>query len=484
MHRTPPKKIPPDPTPSTTENIQPLGWSSQLSQSSHEGSLNNTMVEVGAYVTIQDETENEFQEVLSRNSKKRKKISPIKNNTPSHNPTFPSQNLGIYLKITPDTPFEIKKVALLRVAIFKMLKSMFSLNINRDGSLLIALQDSKSADILQNSKSLLNIPIKSVLWSPNQNPTKIVVYNIPPEIPIQDLKEGLSDRTGNPIPVADVTQLGKPDANGQKLSKSFLFTLREENNNLDQIFLFGQRKPHKPYKPKPIQCQKCLRLGHTKNTCSETLHECNSCKNSHPTGMINCKNNQPKCINCNGPHDSTNKTLCPVYKKRALTLQIATEKNIPYPFAAMEANAAQSHLTKNFMKPPNPLTHRPTILPKASSTPNKTPSSKQPSSHSYKRGSPWTNLPASTSNDRISEWPPLPSRNESEVLTGINQIINKKPDEYPNELTPNMCLFILNSNAVQSMNLKQPQKAKIISELAKLYLPNHMQCGHPWLPFL
>ena len=90
------------------------------------------------------------------------------------------------------------------------------------------------------------------------------MYNIPPEIPIQDLKEGLSDRTGNPIPVADVTQLGKPDANGQKLSKSFLFTLREENNNLDQIFLFGQRKPHKPYKPKPIPSQKCQRLGHTK----------------------------------------------------------------------------------------------------------------------------------------------------------------------------------------------------------------------------
>ena len=130
------------------------------------------MVEVGAYVTIQDDNENEFQEVLSRNSKKRKKISPIKNITPPHDPTFPSQNLGIYLKITPYTHFEIKKIALLRVAIFKVLKSMFSLNINHDGYQLIALQDSKSADILQNSKYLLNIPIKSVLWTPNQNPTK------------------------------------------------------------------------------------------------------------------------------------------------------------------------------------------------------------------------------------------------------------------------------------------------------------------------
>ena len=50
---------------------------------------------------------------------------------------------------------------------------------------------------------------------------------------------------------ADITQLGKPEANDQKSSKLFLFTLREENNILGQIFLFGQIKPHKMYKPLP-----------------------------------------------------------------------------------------------------------------------------------------------------------------------------------------------------------------------------------------
>ena len=33
---------------------------------------------------------------------------------------------------------------------------------------------------------------------------------------------------------------------------------------------------------------------------------------------------------------------------------------------------------------------------------------------------------------------------------------------------------MLNSIAVQAMNLQQPQRAKIINELANLYLPNHM----------
>ena len=74
----------------------------------------------------------------------------------------------------------------------------------------------------------------------------------------------------------------------------------------------------------------------------------------------------------------------------------------------------------------------------------------------------------------IEDWPPLPSRNKSEALLRINEIINKQPDENLNKLTPNMFLFILNSNAVHSMNLQQPQKAKLINKLAKLYLTSHI----------
>jgi hypothetical protein len=305
------------------------------------------MISVGANVTIDD---NGFQEVLSRSSKKRKKTSPIKSISPPPVQVSPSQNLGIYLKITPNTPFEITKITTIRVAIFKMLKSMFSLNIHRDGSLLIAVQDQKSADIILNLKSLLNTPINSSKWNPKQSPTKIVVYNVPLEIPIQELKEGLSDRAGNTIPVEDVTQLGKPNSNGLKTSRSFLFTLKEKINIPEKLFLFGQIKPHKEYKPKPIQCQKCLKLGHTTNKCNEILLACSNCKGSHPKEFTTCNNTQPTYINCKGPHESTNKSQCPAYKKRALTLQIATEKAIPYPFAAMEANTAQSHQIKPILK--------------------------------------------------------------------------------------------------------------------------------------
>jgi hypothetical protein len=93
-----------------------------------------------------------------------------------------------------------------------LLKSIVSLNINFDGSFLIAVQNPKSAEIILN----LKYPIKTATWNPNQCPTKIVVYNVPPEIPIPELKEGFLGRAGNTIPVEDVTQLGKPDFNGLK----------------------------------------------------------------------------------------------------------------------------------------------------------------------------------------------------------------------------------------------------------------------------
>ena len=98
--------------------------------------------------------------------------------------------------------------------------------------------------MLLNLKTLLNIPIKSALWTPNHYPTKIVVRKIPPEIPIQELKEGLADRNGNPIPAADVTQLGKPNANDQSQASRSYSHSEKKNNILGQTFLFGQMKPH------------------------------------------------------------------------------------------------------------------------------------------------------------------------------------------------------------------------------------------------
>ena len=80
----------------------------------------------------------------------------------------------------------------------------------------------------------------------------------------------------------------------------------------------------------------------TQQTNAVKFTDLSKCTSSHPKGMLNCKNYQPTSINCKGPHNSSNKTVCPAYKTGAITLQIAAEKVIPYPFATLEANAAQN----------------------------------------------------------------------------------------------------------------------------------------------
>jgi hypothetical protein len=72
-----------------------------------------------------------------------------------------------------------------------------------------------------------------------------------------------------------------------------------------------------------------------------------------------------------------------------------------------------------------------------------------------------------------SAWHSLPRRNKPETLPGINPLTDK-PDAQPNMQTPNICLLILDCNAVQAMSIQQLQKTKIIAELANTYIPNHM----------
>lgn len=55
-------------------------------------------------------------------------------------------------------------------------------------------------------------------------------------------------------------------------------------------------------KPKgPLQCQRCLDFGHTKNNCNHIIN-CAFCAGNHYSVMCPKKNETPKCVNCNGNH--------------------------------------------------------------------------------------------------------------------------------------------------------------------------------------
>jgi hypothetical protein len=79
------------------------------------------------------------------------------------------------------------------------------------------------------------------------------------------------------------------------------------------------------YSPKPMQCSKCHRIGHTVTHCNFPAR-CPSCGGSHPPAA-NCES-KAKCLNCQKDLHLTGSPLCPAYISHSNALKFARANNV------------------------------------------------------------------------------------------------------------------------------------------------------------
>jgi len=252
-------------------------------------------------------------------------------NNSSRNPA----DSPVIIQLVPQSDnclFTNRDLPKLRVSLFKTIRCNFNMNINRSGSLDILLNDPTSVKKVMELKSVENVVVTAHLWSPSPIKTKIVLYNIPKSFLNSDLMEALMNGKGECIPVSSVHTLGRETTETSNF-KTVLFELQGQFN-IDKVFLFGQQKSFKPYKEKPLQCIKCLKLGHSDKYCREDSNICKICLGKDHNES-NCQFD-PICTNCKGKHQSLDKGSCPKYKQRAEILRIAKEQQLPIPFVAMQ----------------------------------------------------------------------------------------------------------------------------------------------------
>ena len=72
---------------------------------------------------------------------------------------------------------------------------------------------------------------------------------------------------------------------------------------------------------KPLMCKKCLKFGHSVKNC-KNARVCDNCGGDHDLDA--CSSTILKCVNCSGPHKSTD-TICPKYQ-----FNLAKNNNINY----------------------------------------------------------------------------------------------------------------------------------------------------------
>ena len=126
----------------------------------------------------------------------------------------------------------------------------------------------------------------------------------------------------------------------------------------------------RPFVPKPLQCWKCMKLGHVSSVCRNAT-VCSRCTEPHTTDT--CDATIQKCSNCNGPHDASSKD-CPIIRREIAILKKRVKDDLSHREAAASitrrrsrrrrctkaSKASLQHEPRS--KPPPPLPPRPSAV--------------------------------------------------------------------------------------------------------------------------
>lgn len=81
------------------------------------------------------------------------------------------------------------------------------------------------------------------------------------------------------------------------------------------------------YIPTPLRCNRCQKLGHTKNWCRKTEEVCGQCGGEDHI-QRSCQNDA-YCVNCRGAHPATSRD-CERYKYKCEVLATQAREHITY----------------------------------------------------------------------------------------------------------------------------------------------------------
>ena len=137
---------------------------------------------------------------------------------------------------------------------------------------------------------------------------RIVVYDIPKELSIDDIKQGIDEHESNPE-VLEIERLMKYNKENGNLTPTNAIKLAIKGDSLPQsITIWYVKCKAVPIKKNIKKCYNCLRYGHIASQC-RGQKRCTNCSETEDHGSEECKA-AIKCYNCKGNHRTFN-TNCP-----------------------------------------------------------------------------------------------------------------------------------------------------------------------------
>lgn len=149
------------------------------------------------------------------------------------------------------------------------------------------------------------------------------VIRAPVEITEEDLLKDLKSS----VDIIGVKRFMKKGNDGnlfplQTVLITFLSASRPDHVTLDHIW-FDVREYIKPL----LQCFVCYKFGHSRGSC-KSKQICSMCTGSH--FFKDCDNTQnPKCINCSGPHTAV-ASICPIKSSKIADIKNKVQGKVSY----------------------------------------------------------------------------------------------------------------------------------------------------------
>ena len=234
---------------------------------------------------------------------------------------------------------------------------------------------------------------------------------MPTEISLEEIKECAISSA----PIVEAKRFEWKDKEGNPIPGTTVMLTFDGQTLPQDIKLYFLLLRVDPYISQPKICYSCYRHGHVKNICKNP--RCLYCgEKPHDTGLICPKiSNDPKCLNCNGPHWATDKS-CHKYTDEKEIRKIAAYKNIGIKSAAYLHNREKSSPGSI----PN-LLHRPS--PHQNPTPNLATPHFEFQNFADRQYSSALNKPTSPTH-RAHAPPPLPPLSLLKLKIGIHLNLN------------------------------------------------------------
>jgi hypothetical protein len=230
----------------------------------------------------------------------------------------PEENLNINVSSKKIPPIVVHSL------IRNQLASLRSVAQSLTGELQIKAKGNKTIFLAQNIEDYITLKDKvekaklefHTYSIKQQKLPRMVIKNLPPNLPIEDIKEDLKQKD---IRFDKITQMTKKVEDKIINLPLYIVSFQEGVElkivlNIKSICYY-KVKWEKYTNKKPItQCFKCQDYGHLATNCYRSP-SCRFCGEKHES--INCvKKEAPvrKCVNCNGDH-SANSVDCPIYIK-------------------------------------------------------------------------------------------------------------------------------------------------------------------------